>query len=214
MTLKSDGELIAVYSYDALGRRIQKVVTNSGGLDGTTDYYYDGQQDIEEHNGSGTLTQQYVYGSGINELLVMDRNLNGGSTATGPGDQRLFYYQNALGSVYALTDIDGQDPRGLPVRRLRPPDGVRPRPERRRGLRRRRCGDARRLEPARQSVPVHRHEAGPRGRALLRPGAVLQRTPGTVHTAGSRRRRRKPQPLHVRGGQPRQLRRLRPVLHR
>ena len=104
MTLKSDGELIASYSYDALGRRIQKVVTNDGSLDGTTDYDYDGQQDIQEQNGSGTLTQQYVYGAGINEVLVMDRNLTGGSTATAPGDQRLFYYQNALGSVYALTD--------------------------------------------------------------------------------------------------------------
>ncbi|MGP0068805.1 MAG: RHS repeat-associated core domain-containing protein [Isosphaeraceae bacterium] len=104
VTLKSDGDLIAVYSYDALGRRIQKVVTNSGSLDGTTDYSYDGQQDIEEHDGAGALTQQYVYGGGINEVLVIDRNLNGDSTATGPGDQRLFYYQNALGSVYALTD--------------------------------------------------------------------------------------------------------------
>ena len=92
------------------------------------------QQDIEEHNGAGTLTQQYVYGNGINEPLVLDRNLNGDATATGPGDQRLFYYQNALGSVYALTDTSGQDPGGLPVRRLRPPDGLRPGPERRRGL--------------------------------------------------------------------------------
>ena len=91
VTLKSNGELIASYSYDALGRRIQKVVTNSGSLDGTTDYDYDGQQDIEEHDGAGTLTQQYVYGAGINEVLVMDRNLTGGPTATAPGDQRLFY---------------------------------------------------------------------------------------------------------------------------
>ena len=104
VTLKSSGLLIAVYSYDALGRRIQKVVTNSGSLDGTTDYYYDGSQDIEEHNGSGKLTQQYVYGGGPNQVLVMDRNLTGGPTATAPGDQRLFYYQNALGSVMALTD--------------------------------------------------------------------------------------------------------------
>jgi RHS repeat-associated protein len=104
VSLKSDGDLIAVYTYDALGRRIQTVVTNSGSLDGTTDYYYDSQQDIEEHDGSGALTQQYVYGNGTNEVLVLDRNLNGDSTATGPGDQRLFYYQNALGSVYALAD--------------------------------------------------------------------------------------------------------------
>ncbi len=108
VTLKSSGELIAVYSYDALGRRIAKVVTNSGSLDGTTDYYLDGQQDIEEHTGTGALTQQYVYGNGLNEALVMDRNLGGGSTATGPGDQRLFYYGNSLGSVYALTDNTGK----------------------------------------------------------------------------------------------------------
>ncbi len=108
VTLKSNGDLIAVYSYDALGRRIQKVVTNSGSLNGTTEYDYDGPQDIEEHNGSGTLTQQYVYGNGTDEVLVMDRNLTGGPTATAPGDQRLFYYQNALGSVFALTDILGK----------------------------------------------------------------------------------------------------------
>jgi RHS repeat-associated protein len=108
VTLDSGGALIAVYSYDALGRRIQKVVTNSDGLNGTTDYYLDGAQEIEEHNGSGTLTQQYVYGLGNNEPLVLDRNLTGGSTATGPGDQRLFYNLNALGSVYALTSTTGQ----------------------------------------------------------------------------------------------------------
>ena len=107
VTRDSDSALIAVYSYDALGRRIQKVVTNDGALNGTTDYAYDGWQDIEEHNGAGTLTQQYVYGIGIDEPLVMDRNLNGDATATGPGDQRLFYSQNALGSVYALTDVSG-----------------------------------------------------------------------------------------------------------
>ena len=46
MTLKASGELIASYSYDALGRRIQDIVTNSGSLDGTTDYALDGEQDI------------------------------------------------------------------------------------------------------------------------------------------------------------------------
>ena len=143
VTLKSNGELIAVYSYDALGRRIQKVVTNSGSLDGTTDYYYDGQQDIEEHNGAGTLTQQYVYGAGINEVLVMDRNLTGGSTATGPGDQRLFYYQNALGSVYALTDTTAKILEAYQYDAYGHQTVFDPGPERRRGLRPRRCRDAR-----------------------------------------------------------------------
>jgi RHS repeat-associated protein len=107
VTRDSDAKLIAVYSYDALGRRIRKVVTNSGSLNGTTDFYYDGVQDIEEHNAANALTQQYVYGAGIDEELVLDRNLNGDGTATGSGDQRLYYYQNALGSVFALTDTTG-----------------------------------------------------------------------------------------------------------
>ncbi len=106
VTLESTSAPIAVYSYDALGRRVQKVVTNSDGLNGTTIFYYDGQQDIEERDGTNTLTQQYVYGSG-GEVLVLDRNLNGDNTATGPGDQRLFYAQNALGSIYALTNLAG-----------------------------------------------------------------------------------------------------------
>jgi RHS repeat-associated protein len=107
VSLKSTGELIAIYSYDAMDRRIQKVVTNSGTLNGTTDYYLDGEQEIEEHNGAGALIQQYVFGNGINEVLVLDRNLTGGPTATAPGDQRLFYYRNALGSVMALSDTSG-----------------------------------------------------------------------------------------------------------
>ena len=108
VALESNGELIAVYSYDARGRRIEKVVTNSGGQDGTTDFSYDGWQDIEERDGSGALAQQYVYGAYLDEPLVMDRNLGGGATATGPGDQRLFYNQNAMYSVYALTDVSGK----------------------------------------------------------------------------------------------------------
>jgi RHS repeat-associated protein len=108
VTLKSTNALVAVYSYDALGRRIEKVITNSGAQNGTTVYDLDGEQVIEEHNAAGTLTQQYVYGIGVDEPLVLDRNLNGDNTATGPGDQRLFYEQNALGSVYALTNTSAQ----------------------------------------------------------------------------------------------------------
>jgi RHS repeat-associated protein len=104
VTRKSDNALVASYSYDAEGRRIQKVVTNSVGLNGTTNFYLDGQQEIEEHSGAGALTQQYVYGVYIDEPLVLDRNLDGDTDANGAGDQRLFYYQNTLFSVYALAD--------------------------------------------------------------------------------------------------------------
>jgi RHS repeat-associated protein len=101
VTRKSDGAVIASYAYDAPGRRIQKEVSNSGALDGTTDYYLDGAEEIEERNGVGAVTQQYVYGASIDEILVMDRML-------GEGVQRLFYYRNALGSVFALANMQGQ----------------------------------------------------------------------------------------------------------
>src|SRR5262249_22238421 len=64
------------------------------------DFYLDAQQEIEEHKGADAVTQQYVYGVGIDEPLVVDGNLTG-------TPQRLFYYQNGLGSVYALADSSG-----------------------------------------------------------------------------------------------------------
>jgi RHS repeat-associated protein len=97
VTRKSDRQLIAEYSYDAAGRRVQKVVTNSGPLNGTTRYLYDGQRVIEEHERTSPLTERvsrvYVYGNSIDEVLVMHA-----------GDRRLYYHQNTLGSVYALTN--------------------------------------------------------------------------------------------------------------
>jgi RHS repeat-associated protein len=99
VTRKSDGALIAVYSYDADGRRIQKAVSNSGSLNGTTYYYLDGWQEIEEHNAADAATQQYVFGSYIDEPLIADTNLTGTPT-------RMFYHQNTLFSVYALTDVN------------------------------------------------------------------------------------------------------------
>jgi RHS repeat-associated protein len=112
VTRKSGGTPIAVYSYDAVSRRIRKQVTNSGALNGTTDFYLDGWREIEERNGADALVQQYVYGVYIDEPLVLDRNLGGGDTAVGVGDQRLFYHQNTLASVFALTDSAGRTVEG------------------------------------------------------------------------------------------------------
>jgi RHS repeat-associated protein len=105
---KSDGMLVAAYTYDALDRRVQKVVTNSGALDGTTVFYLGGLQEIEERNGADALVQQYVFGSSLDEPLVLDRNLDGDGSASGASDQRLFYHQNAQNSVFALTGLTGR----------------------------------------------------------------------------------------------------------
>jgi RHS repeat-associated protein len=104
---KSDGALIAVYSYDASDRRIRKIVTNSGDLNGTTMFYLDGGQEIEERVVNDALLQQYVYGIYIDEPILLDRNLNKDDTAIGPDDQRMFYHDNSLSSILALTDSNG-----------------------------------------------------------------------------------------------------------
>ncbi len=98
---------IATYSYDAMNRRIRKVVTNSDSLNGPTDFFYDGWRVLEERNGANVVMQQYVYGIYLDEPLMLDRNLNGDSSAIDPGDQRLFYHQNTQYSVHALTDMAG-----------------------------------------------------------------------------------------------------------
>lgn len=89
--------LLATYSYDALNRRTRKVVTNSGALNGTTNFYYDGWRTIEERDGADTVARQYVYGIDVDEPLIMDPS----------GGQRLFYHQNTLSSTFALTDSGG-----------------------------------------------------------------------------------------------------------
>jgi RHS repeat-associated protein len=89
--------VVATYAYDAMNRRIRKIVSNSGSFNGTTNFYYDGWQTIEERNGSDTETQQYVYGAVyIDEPITLDNT-------TG----RYFYHQNAIFSTFALTNGGG-----------------------------------------------------------------------------------------------------------
>jgi RHS repeat-associated protein len=112
VTRESDSTMIAEYSYDPMNRRKRTVVTNGGSdneplLNGTTDLYYDGWQVLEEGDGTASLTQQYVYGIYIDEPLILNRNLDNGSSAIDPTDQRLSYHQNTLYSTFALSDVAG-----------------------------------------------------------------------------------------------------------
>ena len=104
VTRKSDGLVIARYLFDARNRRISTEVTNSGPLNGRTGYTYDGHHVIQEHDAAGQLTHQVVHGRGIDECLVVDHDQDGNGDAIGPGDRRLYCHQNAMNSVYALTD--------------------------------------------------------------------------------------------------------------
>ncbi len=99
------------YTYDCENRRLRKVVMNSGSLNGTTDFYYDGWRNLEERNGSDAVTNQYVFGNYLDEAWTLDDRRNGGTIASlndGGGSQRHLYHCNTLYHVYGLTDEVGQ----------------------------------------------------------------------------------------------------------
>ena len=91
LTGATDGTTTATYAYDAFGRRISKTV---GGV--TTNFLHDGDQIIAEYDGGGALQKKYVYGSGIDEPIVM---VSGSNT--------YYYNRDGLGSVSELTDSTG-----------------------------------------------------------------------------------------------------------
>lgn len=96
VAVQDGGTQIARYFYDAAGRRVRKENTNSGALNGVTEYLYDGQQVIEERDDSGTTLRQFVYGGGVDKPLRYDDLANG---------RAYQYHRNTLGSTFALTDL-------------------------------------------------------------------------------------------------------------
>ncbi|CAM2068617.1 Ig-like domain-containing protein [Sulfidibacter corallicola] len=89
----SDG-MTATYTYDALGRRVARVVDDGGSE--TTRYYYDGIRVIEERDGQNQVQASYVYGHGLDEPVTMQRN-----------GQDFYYHCDDLYNVVALTDDGG-----------------------------------------------------------------------------------------------------------
>ena len=103
-----DNGQTATYKYDALNRRIQKTVVSTGS---TTNYYYCGDQAIEERNANNAVVATYIFGISVDDVLQMQR-----------GDNTYYYHKNHLGSVVALTDGSGNlveryeyDPYGQPL---------------------------------------------------------------------------------------------------
>lgn len=103
-----DNGATATYKYDALNRRIQKTVVEP--VETTTNYYYCGDQAIEERNANNAVQATYIFGISVDDVLQMQR---GGNT--------YYYHKNHLGSVVALTDGSGNlveryeyDPYGHP----------------------------------------------------------------------------------------------------
>jgi len=82
-----------------LGRRISK--TDHQSLT-TVHYLYDGEDILFEFNGTNTLLARYTHGPGIDEPLIMQRDLN--SNATFEPTESFFYHTDGLGSITELTN--------------------------------------------------------------------------------------------------------------
>jgi len=97
----ADGGALTIQTagYDGSGRRVKKVVTNSGDLDGTTKYLYKGWQIVETRDGSDNLVQQFIHGTQYIDELVMVRTKDKGE---------LYYHQDANWNVIAMTDLAGR----------------------------------------------------------------------------------------------------------
>ena len=81
----------STYSYDGLGRRIEKVANGQ-----TKRYVYDGEDILLEYDGANVLQARYTHGPGIDEPIAVTK---GGAT--------FFYHQDGLGTVTDLTNAAG-----------------------------------------------------------------------------------------------------------
>jgi RHS repeat-associated protein len=95
----TDVDSTVKFKYDPLGRRIQKEVTIGSQIK-TTNFYYSGHQVIEERDGSDQVTRQLIYGNGIDEVIRVDKY-------TGTTSTPYYFHRNAIGSITAVTDANG-----------------------------------------------------------------------------------------------------------
>ena len=109
VSAEDDDITIGTYTYDGRGRRIKKVVTNSGQLDGTELYFYGGVaagapagrnswQVIEVRDGSENMIRQVVHGTQYIDEVVLEILEDGVA----------WVHQDANYNVIALTDFASQ----------------------------------------------------------------------------------------------------------
>jgi RHS repeat-associated protein len=92
------------YKHDALGRRIEKIVTDPNGSD-VKRYVHSGHQVIEEYEGDQlpeTLVARYTYGNGIDEVVEIERDNNSDGTL-----ESYIPMQETNGSVIGIADSTG-----------------------------------------------------------------------------------------------------------
>ncbi len=95
-TLDDTDVTIHEAAFDGLGRRVVKTVSNSGDLDGVTEYYHNRNQIIETRDGSGNLETQVYHGTQYSDEVV-------GMRVAGLG--RIYVHQDANYDVTGTTDL-------------------------------------------------------------------------------------------------------------
>jgi len=110
------GDLIAEYRYDALNRRIAKIVPNGENWD-RTDYYYAGARVVEERFASAQANKdtpassakfQYVWDIRyVHAAVLRDEDTDSDGDCTDEGSERLYYTQDANFNVTSLVETDG-----------------------------------------------------------------------------------------------------------
>jgi len=94
VTLPNSGGTVT-FKYDPFGRRIQKVYTTGANppTTATTNYLYDGDNEIEQMDQNGSIVSRFAQGQSIDEPL-----------AESVGGATYDYEQDGLGSVTSLTN--------------------------------------------------------------------------------------------------------------
>jgi RHS repeat-associated protein len=89
------GQTTVDFKYDVFGRRIEKKVGNN-----IVRFFYDYQKPIEEIDDAGTpnVLAKYIFGPGINEILVMERDVY-----QPPGKEKYYYHDNAIGTIVGIS---------------------------------------------------------------------------------------------------------------
>src|SRR5678815_1635796 len=109
------GGLHALYTYDALGRRIQRDVAPPGPpIVFTTRFAYDGARVIEERDSGGTVQASFSPGSesfdsyrAVGDLPERLGGMETGSFSMRRGGQDYWLHADNTGTVFALTDASG-----------------------------------------------------------------------------------------------------------
>jgi len=101
-----------LYTYDALGRRTQKVVTDHTAPSDpvktfTRRFVYDGSNILAEYDGSNQLLAQYTNGPVVDDVLSVNVTPAGVNAKLAQASGSYMYLKDHLGSVVDVTDISG-----------------------------------------------------------------------------------------------------------